>query len=307
VTRELADVPYWSSQRQEYERQIDERKQQRSMQGGSAMAHAMAPGMAPYGSQNRAPTPPIMPPLGMGPPGMGGGMGVAPGYKVWDPTRIAAPTAQGGAGYRQPGRITGAGVLTSTGALRNLAYKNTENYANVAKPFASLLVTARLSAAHKMSVLMPPTADEFVDVLKGGDHPCFTGANEPGLTCTGSQIELLGGLIDEFNTATSAQARFARVCRFMVDAVAAEQAAGPQTLAGGTPQTVEAYKMVPGAAPETVYFLEDYPDGNEAHVMTLAVGVFRWVRFNASLVDAQVQSFTSVEERNAAVQQLGVV
>jgi len=70
---------------------------------------------------------------------------------------------------------------------------------------------------------------------------------------------------------------------------------------------VEAYKMVPGAAPETVYFLEDYPDGNEAHGMTLAVGVFRWVRFNASLVDAQVQSFASVEERNAAVQQLGVV
>ena len=119
VTRELADVPYWSSQRQEYERQIDERKQQRSMQGGSAMAHAMAAGMAPYGSQNRAPTPP-MPPLGtgggMGPPGMGGGRpGVAPGYKVWDPTRAAAPASQGGTGYRPPGRITGAGVLTSTG------------------------------------------------------------------------------------------------------------------------------------------------------------------------------------------------
>jgi hypothetical protein len=65
--------------------------------------------------------------------------------------------------------------------------------------------------------------------------------------------------------------------------------------------------MVPGAAPETVYFLEDYPEGHEAHGMTLAVGVFRWVRFNASLVDAQVQSFASVEERNAAVQQLGVV
>ena len=94
----------------------------------------------------------------------------------------------------------------------------------------------------------------------------------------------------------------------MVDAVAAEKAAGPQTLAGGTPQTVEAYKMVPGAAPETVYFLEDYPEGNEAHGMTLAVGVFRWVRFNASLVDAEVhQTFTSVEDRNAAVQQLGVV
>ena len=39
--------------------------------------------------------------------------------------------------------------------------------------------------------------------------------------------------------------------------------------------------------------------------MTLAVGVFRWVRFNAMLVD-EVQSFASVEERNAAGQQLGV-
>ena len=86
----------------------------------------------------------------------------------------------------------------------------------------------------------------------------------------------------------------------------AEQAAGPQTVAGGTPQTVEAYKMVPGAAPETVYFLEDYPEGHEAHGMTLAVGVFRWVRFNAKLVDAEVQPFASVEERNAAGQQLGV-
>ena len=175
-----------------------------------------------------------------------------------------------------------------------------------------LLVTATLSAAHEMSVLMPPTVEEFVDVLKGGERrgerPYFTGANEPGLTCTGAQIELLGGLIDEFNTATTAQARFARVCRFMVDAGAgaAEKAAGPQTLAGGTPQTVDEYKMVPGAAPGTVYFLEDYPEGSEAHGMTLAVGVFRWVRFNAMLVDAEVQSFASVEERNAAGQQLGV-
>ena len=40
--------------------------------------------------------------------------------------------------------------------------------------------------------------------------------------------------------------------------------------------------------------------------MTLAVGVFRWVRFHAMLVDAEVQSFASVEERNAAGQQLGV-
>ena len=89
------------------------------MQSGSAMAHAMAPGMAPYGSQNRAPTAPMPPPGtggGMGPPGMGGGRpGVAPGYKVWDPTRAAAPASQGGTGYRPPGRITGAGVLTSTG------------------------------------------------------------------------------------------------------------------------------------------------------------------------------------------------
>ena len=83
-------------------------------------------------------------------------------------------------------------------------------------------------------------------------------------------------------------------------------AVGPQTLAGGTPQTVDEYKMVPGAAPGTVYFLEDYPEGSEAHGMTLAVGVFRWVRFNAMLVDAEVQSFASVEERNAAGQQLGV-
>jgi len=171
----------------------------------------------------------------------------------------------------------------------------------------SLLVTATLRVAHEMSVLMPPTADEFVDVLKGGERPCFTGANEPGLTCTGAQFELLGGLIDDFNTATTAQARFARVCRFMVEAGAAEKAAGAQTLAGGSPQTVEDYKMVCGASPETVYLLEDYPEGNEAHAMTLAVGVFRWARFNANLVDAKVQSFASVEERNAAARELGIL
>ena len=53
-----------------------------------------------------------------------------------------------------------------------------------------------------MSVLMPPTVEEFVEVLKGGERrgerPYFTGADEPGLTCTGAQSELLGGLIDEF-------------------------------------------------------------------------------------------------------------
>jgi hypothetical protein len=40
--------------------------------------------------------------------------------------------------------------------------------------------------------------------------------------------------------------------------------------------------------------------------MTLAVGVFRWARFNANLVDAKVQSFASVEERNAAGRELGI-
>ena len=52
---------------------------------------------------------------------------------------------------------------------------------SVAKPLASLVVTATLSAAHEMSVPMPPTADEFVDVLKGGERrgerPCFIGVH----------------------------------------------------------------------------------------------------------------------------------
>jgi len=35
----------------------------------------------------------------------------------------------------------------------------------------------------------------------------FTGADEPGLTCTAAQKELLPMLISDFNNATSAQAR----------------------------------------------------------------------------------------------------
>ena len=169
----------------------------------------------------------------------------------------------------------------------------------VSAPGAYLFAKATLKADHDMSVMMPPSENEFVALLKGGDQPCFTGADEPGLTCTGAQLALLPALIEAFNAAASAQERFELLNRYMVDAATVEKAAGAQTV-GELSCRVARYDLVAGSSPTTVYFLEDYPDGTLAHGKTLAVGVMRWARFHVKLVDLQVHSFANADERDAA-------
>ena len=165
---------------------------------------------------------------------------------------------------------------------------------------AYLFVTLKVKADHDMASKMPPTADEFVEVLKGGAQPCFVGADDEGLTCTAAQQALLGPLCEAYNAAKSAQARFDLINKYMLDAVTAEVEAGAQTV-DGIEYVVSSYEMKPGPSEGSVYLLEDYPNGPVAHGRTLAVGVFRWSRFAAKLIDAKVERFKTAEERDAAI------
>jgi len=161
------------------------------------------------------------------------------------------------------------------------------------KPGTYLLVTATLDESHDMYLRMPPTADAFVDALKSTNPPCFVDKGRR-TRCIDAQTELLPALIEAFNNAGSAQKRFDLANKFMVEAADAEKASGDKL-------TVRRYELQPSASPETVFFLEDYPAGDEAHGKTLAVGVFRWMRFVAKLTDAKVVRYTSAQERDDAL------
>ena len=178
---------------------------------------------------------------------------------------------------------------------------------------AYLFVTVTLKPDHDMASKMPPTADEFVEALKGGAQPCFVGADDEGITCTAAQQALLGPLCAAYNAAGTAQARFELINKYMLDAVTAEIEAGVQTF-DGVGYLVTLYEMKPaprrggwwrgrwvGPSKGTVYYLEDYPNGPAAHGRTLAVGVFRWARFVAKLVDAKIERFKTAQERDAAM------
>ena len=168
---------------------------------------------------------------------------------------------------------------------------------------AYLLVTAALKPEHDLTLRMPATVDEFVDALTSGDRPCFTGANDAGLTCTPAQRALLTPLIAAFNAASSGLGRVELLNKFMVEAAAAEKAAGAQTV-DGVSYRIGDYQMqaASGEAPAgTVLFVEDYPDGPQAHGKTLAVGVMRWARFVANLVDLKVETFPNAAARDEAL------
>ena len=162
-----------------------------------------------------------------------------------------------------------------------------------------VLATATVKPEHDIQVLLPPM-DEFVAALSSGDPPCFTGASEAGLTCTPAQLALLPPFITAFNDSTSVLARFAHFNAFLLEATAAEINAGAQTV-DGVACRVARYDLAPGESPETVYYVEDYPNGRAAHGKTLAVGVMRWFRFVAKLVDLKVDTFSSADDRDAAL------
>ena len=106
--------------------------------------------------------------------------------------------------------------------------------------------------------------------------------------------------LELYHASAELQARFDLINKYMLDAVTAEVEAGAQTV-DGIEYVVGSYEMKPGPSEGTAYILEDYPNGPVAHGRTLAVGVFRWSRFAAKLIDAKVERFKTAEERDAAM------
>ena len=165
-----------------------------------------------------------------------------------------------------------------------------------------LIATAAVNSAHDMSQMMPATVEEFAAVLTAGTQPCWTGATD-NLSCTGQQEVLLGELINGFNNqAKTASERMLLVGQFMQDAAVTEQA--PQLLPGqDTPFVCSQYKMLSTGEEDVVFFIEDYPQGDDAHKLSLALGVLRWCRFTSKLMDVAVQSFTNQAERDSVIPQ----
>ena len=152
---------------------------------------------------------------------------------------------------------------------------------------AYILATASLVAEHDVTSMMPATADEFIRELSDGERPCFQPV-EPPLQCTEPQKALLPALIAAYNAAASGAARFELIAKFLAEAQALE-AAAPQKL--GEEEFVctqyDIYKTGPGAA----VFAESFPWGDAAHLKTLGLGVLRWARFKANLVELEPQKF----------------
>ena len=160
-----------------------------------------------------------------------------------------------------------------------------------------LLASASPLAQHDLLHRMPPL-DELLEAMTSGERPMFGGAAEEGLACTAPQRELVAKLIPAYNGANK-QRRFELVGRFMVEAAAIEGSA-PQRV-GGNDHLVTRYDMHVGADPTKAFFAEDYPWGDGAHGKSLALGVLRWCRFSAKLLELKPQKFGSAEERDAAL------
>jgi len=168
-----------------------------------------------------------------------------------------------------------------------------------------ILATAKLKTEHDPTSTMPDTAEDFVAVLSAGGGegkppPCFTPLDPP-LACTAPQMALLAGLIKAYNAATTGEARFGIIAAFMAEAVAAE-AATPQKIGdeGFLCSRYDIYK-VSGSDGTTAVFAECFPWGDKAHGKTLALGVLRWARFQAKLIDLKPEFSKTPQELDAAL------
>ena len=107
-------------------------------------------------------------------------------------------------------------------------------------------------------------------------------------------------LIEAYNAAETGAARFGVVAEFMAEAMAAE-AVAPQVM--GEAEFVcsryDIYKRE-GEATAAV-FAECFPWGDGAHGKTLALGVLRWARFQAKLIDLKPQKFATSSELDTAL------
>ena len=110
-------------------------------------------------------------------------------------------------------------------------------------------------------------------------------------------------MINGFNNqAKTASERMLLVGQFMQDAAVTEQA--PQMLPGQTiPFICSHYKMLSTGEDGVVFFIEDYPQGDDEHKLSLALGVLRWYRFTSRLMDVAVQPFSNQVERDSVIPQ----
>jgi hypothetical protein len=112
---------------------------------------------------------------------------------------------------------------------------------------------------------MPSSADEFMNILSNGERPLWSGYKK--VVVTDDDYECLNKIINVFNNLEDNKSRMLAICEYMVDCSAIET---------GTSR----YEIIKIDG-DKIYMVEDYPNGSESHVMSLAVGVLRWCRFTS--------------------------
>jgi len=122
---------------------------------------------------------------------------------------------------------------------------------------------ASLSSDYRMDQ-MPNTVDAFVQVLTSGPTLHWTGRDR-NLQSTPEQKILLKALINEFNSCEDPQVRFMAVASFLVKCSDIEAKIG----------LVTKYDIIRRYS-GTLYFLADYPTGDDDHTASLATGVLSW-------------------------------
>merc|ERR1712086_730031 len=149
-----------------------------------------------------------------------------------------------------------------------------------------LLTTLSLSDGCKMDavLVMPDTPEGFVGCLDCG---------EDDRECIARQTDLLPGLIKQFNHTEAAADELMVVAHFLVKAADIE---------AELQKTVTRFELVQGE-PGTVYFLEDYPTGVDAHNKTVSNRVLCWCERNG-LLKVEIKKFKTPEAREQAFAKL---
>merc|ERR1712166_50939 len=149
-----------------------------------------------------------------------------------------------------------------------------------------LVTTVSLSDGCKMdaALVMPDTPEGFVGCLDCG---------EDDRECIARQTDLLPDLIKEFNRTEAAADELMAVAHFLVKAADIE---------AELQKTVTRYELMQGE-PGTVYFLEDYPTGVDAHNKTVSNRVLCWCERNG-LLKVEIKKFKTKESRDKAFTKL---
>ena len=192
-------------------------------------------------------------------------------------------------------------------SMADAGFEPQEGCAGAESGAVFLIASCALLGDHDLSRLRMPGAEELTRELGSGERPLFTGAREAGIKCNAAQREMLSTLVAAFNDAVSAQARLEAVLEFMVRG-AAKEGAEVQALEGvegsGKMTRWDCYEDPARAGGYLI--AEDYPGsiGDQAHVRTLAIGVWRWCRFKAQLFKLNVAKFDTSDARDAELERL---